>query len=91
MDELKELVLWFEKITGLRGVSLSIYMNKLDVMLKQKSDPFYWQSFNQYCKLKSLEFHGKDVWWKCNSLKHLYSATSTPSCLFTYCPLCPPK
>ena len=40
MDELKELVAWFEKTTGLKGVNLSTHMDAVDRMLKNKSAPF---------------------------------------------------
>jgi len=88
MDE-NELKEWFEKITGLKGVTLSTQTQTIEKMLKQKNAPFYWKNFREHCASRKIEYHeGRNEWWKCDCDKHRYHVM-TPICSFEYCPLCP--
>lgn len=91
MDETKELIEWFEKLTGLKGVPLSTQTKRVEQMLKQKNAPFYWNKFREQCSQRSTEYHeGRNEWWKCNCEKHTYhNLSDVVICSFEYCPLCP--
>ena len=51
-ENLKILIDWFEKHTGLQNVSFINHMNEMENIIKNKKEPYYWETFKSTCSFK---------------------------------------